>query len=854
MKILLLILSVFIGSSIYAQDGSIFDFKREFINVERNYYANQYDSAICKLLNLEKEMEKVDIKDNINDYIRIMYWLSVIYARQNDVKECENTINRAEKTLSMNGLENSSLKRYLILQKGLLRYMIEDIENAKRLFLQSKKMFEKENDVYSEDYVNVLSNLAMTFLKFGNFYFSNVLLNKALKISNKIIDENKDSLKYCIRDNLIIQNNIALNYDLMGDHVRSDSIRNKVFVLAEKYKATDAIVYALINSSYFEILSGTPQNAIKMIERLDGYKLNYNTKDYLLQNYFYSLLLSDDPRIKDITNYYINFIKENLIEVFSTFSESERELFWTQRSYILEFVSNSLCAKYQTPELLVSAFNNNLYSKSMMIRLSKLLFEFVNKNKSKDVKRKYIELVKTKKELSDNYISVDSFSNKKKRIVALEREILSSIESYKDLFNDSNMTWDKIKNNLGDNEAAIEFILIPKITSVQNRDWYYGALIVKSKSKYPILVELCDDKALNEKIGKIKNDNKLINNLYDITNDQLYNLLFSPMEYLLKGIDKIYFSPIGKLYDISLSSISDGNNRLMDRFEFIRLSSTAKLLERKIGNQDIFRDAYVVGGVDYNEDIDDMLMEAKNYNHNNYKNLMSFRGAKRGTWDPIPGSLEEANEINTLLYKNKVKSILYKGKKANEESIKELDGKSPNIIHIATHGFYFDNIDDLTTNYFDSQKSYLKKSLPMKYCGLLLAGANNTWIGKKLPKGIEDGILTAEEIAYLDFSNTKLAVLSACETGLGKVDDIDGVYGLQRGFKMAGVETIVMSLWKVPDDATKELMIEFYKNLMGGKTKHQALNDAKKHLRSVDGGKYNKPEYWASFIMLDGLN
>lgn len=94
---------------------------------------------------------------------------------------------------------------------------------------------------------------------------------------------------------------------------------------------------------------------------------------------------------------------------------------------------------------------------------------------------------------------------------------------------------------------------------------------------------------------------------------------------------------------------------------------------------------------------------------------------------------------------------------------------------------------------------------------------------------------------------------SLCKIKL-TIDDIDGVYGLQRGFKLAGVKTLIMSLWKIPDEATKILMVEFYKNLMGGKTKQQSLNDAQNYLRKIENGKYDKPYYWASFIILDGFN
>ena len=106
----------------------------------------------------------------------------------------------------------------------------------------------------------------------------------------------------------------------------------------------------------------------------------------------------------------------------------------------------------------------------------------------------------------------------------------------------------------------------------------------------------------------------------------------------------------------------------------------------------------------------------------------------------------------------------------------------------------------------------------------------------------------------LDLRGLDLVVLSACQTGLGDVISGEGVFGLQRGFKKAGAKTILMSLDKVDDEATQILMVEFYKNLMSGKTKLQSLKEAQQYLRKVDNGKYDDPKYWASFIMLDGID
>ena len=150
------------------------------------------------------------------------------------------------------------------------------------------------------------------------------------------------------------------------------------------------------------------------------------------------------------------------------------------------------------------------------------------------------------------------------------------------------------------------------------------------------------------------------------------------------------------------------------------------------------------------------------------------------------------------------------------------------------------------SNVVDEEQKSLSRSF------LVMAGGNSLIRRDSIATETEDGILTALEISHLDFTNLDLVVLSACETAMG-MNSFDGVLGLQRGFKKAGANTILMSLDKVDDEATRILMVEFYRNLMNGKTKHQSLQDAQKYLRKVDNGKYDDPKYWASFIMLDGL-
>ena len=129
-----------------------------------------------------------------------------------------------------------------------------------------------------------------------------------------------------------------------------------------------------------------------------------------------------------------------------------------------------------------------------------------------------------------------------------------------------------------------------------------------------------------------------------------------------------------------------------------------------------------------------------------------------------------------------------------------------------------------------------------------MAGANHAWQGEKIPEGVEDGILTARDVSQMNLLNTELVVLSACQTGLGDVKGSEGVYGLQRAFKMAGARYLMLSLWKVPDETTKEFMVTFYRHLSSGMTIRDSYRNTQKEL----SGKYpNDPFKWAAFILIE---
>ena len=197
----------------------------------------------------------------------------------------------------------------------------------------------------------------------------------------------------------------------------------------------------------------------------------------------------------------------------------------------------------------------------------------------------------------------------------------------------------------------------------------------------------------------------------------------------------------------------------------------------------------------------------------------------------MAGTGPEVEAIKKLVEKQKgCKAQLFNGSKASEQTFKALSGKAVDIVHIATHGAFKGGKNA-------SEQDAMQHSL------LAMSGCNIPTLDDS-----NDGFLTAQDVAAMNLHKCQLAVLSACETGLGSLST-DGVFGLQRGFKNAGVRTLLMSLHKVKDAATKELMTQFYKALPTAPSANAALRKAQEHLRSNG---YDDPRLWGAFIMLDG--
>jgi len=430
--------------------------------------------------------------------------------------------------------------------------------------------------------------------------------------------------------------------------------------------------------------------------------------------------------------------------------------------------------------------------------------------------------------------------------------------------------WKNLQEKLILGEAAIEIVHF-KITFPSYLDSIiYAALILRPGDSSPIFIPLFEEKQLQLLLTK-NIQSESLSQLYTSRGATpikaeslhgLYNLIWKPLDSILQNTNTIYYSPSGLLHQINFAAIPlDERTNLSDKFKLVRLGSTRSLVIPDLIKVDSSNQVVVFGGIDYN--IDTTIINLDTMSPEVFASKdeeLSFTYVERGiserenAWGYLSGTEREINGISKLFKKSKFSTTAFSGKYATEESFKNLGRSqtSPRVLHIATHGFFF---PDPKSNSHESTVSSQTESVfkmsdhPMIPSGLILAGGNYAWKeGKPFKEGMEDGILTAYEISQMNLSNTELVVLSACDTGLGDIQGNEGVYGLQRAFKIAGAKYLIMSLWQVPDKQTSLLMTTFYKKWLEDKMSiPDAFHAAQKQLR--DGGL--EPYYWAGFVLVE---
>jgi CHAT domain-containing protein len=511
-------------------------------------------------------------------------------------------------------------------------------------------------------------------------------------------------------------------------------------------------------------------------------------------------------------------------------------------------------------ELICAAYQAELAMKGVVLGSTRLFRQLVGASKDPTIQKLDNERISLNQAIENAYsqqLDSNYIDSLKQILNILEAKLMTAMPEL-NAIKRQNIDFEQIRSSLPANSAAIEFT---HFRYYDTKSWtdsvLYGAIIIKANQPQPEWVTICNEKQLydllkcktkelyaarGKKRGRKQRENA--QNEVVIPPTALYDKIWKPLEAHLLGIKTIYYAPSGLLHRVSFAALQvNENDLLMDKYDLQAVSSTKNVLldAANSDNSLIFNDKntfLIYGGIQYDGD---SLALTTTITNPNPPVLAQRMDSLNAAWTYLAGTKLELERI-AALFKAKNKSIQVRtGLAASEADFKkrQSETESPCVIHFATHGFYYQNA---TQSAF---KSFQSASNPLIRSGLVMAGANRVWLGSKPYLNSEDGILTAYEISLMNLSNTKLVVLSACETGLGAIEGSEGVYGLQRAFKMAGVERILVSLWQVPDKQTAELMEKFYTYLLENQSIQMAFAQAQQAMKA----KY-PPYFWAGFVLI----
>ncbi|MBO7116965.1 MAG: CHAT domain-containing protein [Prevotella sp.] len=514
---------------------------------------------------------------------------------------------------------------------------------------------------------------------------------------------------------------------------------------------------------------------------------------------------------------YVDAVRDAIRDEFRLQSESERMLIWDDEKntisqmleLLIEMPKDNIDLEWQLSGI---AYDAELLAKGILLN-SSIEFEKVLAAKG-DARLKNIyeqsraneaEIERLRKNASTDD-DLDKILKLTQQNQALQLELFRGCAEYADYTNYISYAWKDVQKTLQSSDVAIEFAVVG--SSFLSKENQLMALVLTKDLTQPLTVKVCDLYRLTQ----IEEDADLY------TKDEIGMTIWGALQQYLDGKQRIFFSADGALNRIAVEYLQYMGKPLSEQYEVYRLSSTKELCYKREEVRPT--KAALFGDINYNDEV--------TKSQATQRSLASMRGSgDAGGFADLGNTQREVDGILSVL-KNKGVSdaARFSDTEASKSAFMDLTDSNVNLLHIATHGMYKNEKQS-------TDAESMKNSL------LAFAGANLD----------DNALVTAADIATMNLRQCDLAVLSACETGLGKLGG-DGVFGLQRGFKNAGVHTLLMSLKNVYDDSTADLMIAFYNYLMNGSSKREALVKAQQDIRNKG---YVDPKYWASFILLDAF-
>ncbi|MEA5544236.1 tetratricopeptide repeat protein, partial [Limnoraphis robusta CCNP1324] len=731
---------------------------------------------------------------------------------------------------------------------------------AEPLYQRSLAIREKALGTEHPDVATSLNNLALLYYDQGHYTEAEPLYQRSLAIREKVLGENHPDVATSL-------NNLALLYKDQGRYNQAEPLYQRSLAILEKVLSTEhpSVAINLNNLASLYNSQGDTTQAINFLSRgLEVQEQNLNvllatgserqkqdSMKTVLGSTYYAVYL----HIKDAPN--------NL--------EASRLALTTilrRKGRILDVMTNDLQLLREniTPE------NQQLLDELATVRtqLATLIY-----NKPENIPdEQYRQQVANLREKSEQ----------------LEAELSRRSEEFRTI--SEPVTIETVQQLIPEDAALVEFVLYQPFDAKAtpgNRQGkpHYAAYILKSSGE-PQWVDLGEAEPIHEAYFKRGGFGqnlvlKASPPFMKKSARSLDELLMQSIRQKLGDVNHIIISPDAELNRIPFAALVDENNRyLIETYKITYLTTGRDLIRLQL-EYSHKQPPVIVANPDYDKpgepttvavsknsesppapkpptlgalkdggNSGDLEISPQTWgdrgglsqtwgDRGGLSQVWGARGAKvEMSFGALPGTAEEAKVIAPLLSD----VLLLTQSQATENAVKQLD--APKIIHIATHGFFLPNLPRVEPdNSFgfiseNTQQNTPIQENPLIRSGLALAGFNPR------ESGLDDGVLTALEVANLKLRGTKLVVLSACETGLGSIENGEGVYGLRRAFTLAGAESQLMSLWKVNDDGTKELMIKYYQRLLQNEGRSDALRQVQ--LEMLNSSQYQHPYYWAAFI------
>jgi CHAT domain-containing protein len=743
--------------------------------------------------------------------------LGVLYKECGQYDEAERLLLQAQSRNTNNKLALSLIKNNL----ALLQLDLNNLKQAEKLMKESLILAGNVLKKDASNYIKLQINYATVLKHLKRYSEAEAIYREAIAAKEKKLGVHPDLAT--------LKKGLAQIYLAMGKSNAAGELFEEAVDIHKKKlgESHPATLSALGELGNFYRVIGQNTKALEVHQLVcDKRKNMYGKTHPLYIQSLEDLALSqwkNGKTVDGLLNYQV-VMQQTLPFIRTTFkslNEAEKSDYWSRTAARINRYNGLVLAEaLKTPSLVAQAYQNLLETRGFLMDGSTRLRHRLLTSNDTAISQLYKEWLSTMEQINHGYeLSKDEIKQQKintdsltERAGALERQLSVKSADFKNQKEQIPVGAEQIKASLQKDEACVDVVLVHPSESLK-KSIYYAFVLTPASLK---LVLLGEGSAIDAAILTFRQKATT-----QQPEQEAWKTIWKNLDALLEGYTRLFVCPDGLYHLVSLPALKDPSGKYLADKHIVVLTGNSREVP---------------------------AIKQREKQPQKPQNAYVFANPKFGNAsliDQLPGTEAEAAAISKLFLANAVPVVQFKGERATEKVVKGL--KSPSILHIATHGYFLDDVSQVESEKLVGVEVGIASENPLLRSGLLFAGCENVFDPDYHPAiKEENGVLTAFEALRLNLDETQLVVLSACETGLGKVREGEGVYGLQRTMMVAGAKNLLVSLWPVSDDATNVLMTAFYGAYLKSENVAQAYAEAMKSIRKI----YPQPYYWGAFVLI----